>query len=136
MRVAIPLFGDEVSRRMGGRMRLLLASIDHGHVERTMVEEVDAPLPERLAAILVHDHIDTVICGGLREADLEALEQAGIEVISGVIGPALAAAEAFATKHLHPGQYVWRKPGKPRLAAFRNWVAPVRRTAAEAPENN
>lgn len=135
MRVAIPLFGDEISRRMGGRMRVLVASIVDEHVIGTMVEDIDAPLPERLAELLVLDEVDTVICGGLREADLEALERAGIEVISGVIGPALAAAEAFASHMLNPGQYVWRKPGRARLAPFHNWTAPAVGSLS-TPENN
>ncbi|MBN2489861.1 MAG: NifB/NifX family molybdenum-iron cluster-binding protein [Planctomycetes bacterium] len=107
-KIAIALFGEEVSPRFGGSMRFLVSEIGSDGAGAAAVEEADAVSPDRIPAWLESLGVSAVICGGIPrryQADLEAL---GIEVIWGVIGPARNALEAYARGTLERDQFLCR----------------------------
>ncbi|GMU24793.1 MAG: hypothetical protein AMXMBFR13_48640 [Phycisphaerae bacterium] len=125
MNVAVPLFGQYVSPRLGSISRLLIARTNEGRVQHSQILEIEdlsaANLPDWLMAM----RVGTLICGGIAHCDRQALESHGIEVIWGVIGLADTAVSALAAGALHNDQFVSatqcahegkeRSSGKPRV---------------------
>lgn len=106
MNVAVPLFGQDVSPRLGCIHRLLVATTIDGQIQHSQVMEIEDLTAQNLADWLVSMRISTLICGGISHCDRQTLESHGIDVIWGVIGPAEAALCALATGSLHSDQFV------------------------------
>ena len=112
MKVAIPLFGDEVSPRFGYSRQFLIASIEDGRLGPQEVQEVGHLAPWQLVAFLTSLGVAKVICGGVHPRFQEEMDRCGIEVIWGVIGPAAEALSALAKGTLRSDQFVC--PGRHR----------------------
>ncbi len=111
MYVAIPLFGEEVSPRVGPRNSFLIASIAEGRIcDRQIVEARNIAWPH-LPEFLVSLGVTKVVCGGIGHELEQELERQGIEVVWGVIGPASDALSALAEGTLHSDQFVRRGGG-------------------------
>jgi predicted Fe-Mo cluster-binding NifX family protein len=106
MRVAIPLFDDEVSPRFGVSGRFLVATIDDRHVQAQAVEDVSHICPQDFPEFLSSLGVAKVICGGVHRRFRDELERRGIEVIWGVIGSAAEALSAYLGGRLQCDQFV------------------------------
>jgi predicted Fe-Mo cluster-binding NifX family protein len=109
VKIAIPLFGDEVSPRFGCSTQFWVTDNLHSTGPAPEeIEDVGSMIPRQVPAFLQSLGVTHVICGGLHhrfQADLEAV---GIEVVSGVIGAAVAALAALREGRLEPNQFVCR----------------------------
>jgi hypothetical protein len=83
MKVAVALFGEEISPRLDGCVELLVCHDDRE--ERIDLRQANGL--ERLAAILKLAP-DVLLCGGIRRCDYFLLVQSGIDVIPGLTGTA------------------------------------------------
>lgn len=117
MTVAVALFGTEVSPRFGCGSTFLLADINGRRIDQQVVLDAGAVLPCVLPSVLAERGVRTVICGGIHRSLQAALEARGIRVVWGVIGPAVAALDAFAAGTLRADQFVCR--GRRRLRGQR-----------------
>lgn len=110
MRIAIPLFGDEVSPRFGCATRFLLVDVEARRPMRREVKDLVAlgSPPGQLAAFLQSLAVNKVVCGGLHARFRRELEALGIEVIWGVIGAAEEAVSAFVSGRLERDQFLCR----------------------------
>lgn len=111
MRVAIPLFGDDVSPRLGPRSSFLIASVAKGRISDKQVVEAKNVAWPRLPEFLVSLGVRKVVCGGIQHELQQELEHRGVEVVWGVIGPASDALSALADGTLHSDQFVRRGGG-------------------------
>lgn len=108
MRVAIPLFGEEVSPRFGCATQFLVATIQGDSAPEEEVKDVSRLAPWQFAEFLASVGVAKVICGGVHRRFQEELEHRGIEVVWGVIGPAALALAAFLDGTLRRDQFVCR----------------------------
>ena len=106
MKVAIPLFGDEVSPRFGCSAKLLMADVENGRVLSQSPLDVSEMGGCGLAGFLNDSRVEVVICGGIHQRHRDELESGGLRVIWGVIGRASEALEAFAAGNLKPDQFI------------------------------
>jgi len=110
VRIAIPLFGDEVSPRFGCATRFLLVDVEAGRPMRREVKDLVAlgSPPGQLAAFLKSLEVNKVVCGGLHARFRRDLEALGIEVIWGVIGTAEEAVSTLISGRLERDQFLCR----------------------------
>jgi len=117
MKVAIPLFRDDVSPRFGCSEAFLVASIEDGQVKSREVKDVSQLPARQLTDSLASWGVAKVICGGVHHRFQQEMEQRGIEVIWGVIGTASDALEALIQGTLRRDQFVCRgRPGRGHAA--------------------
>jgi len=112
MRVAVPLFGDEVSPRFGCSARFLVATVENGRIVDQQVHDASHLAPWQLPGFVATLGVSKVICGGVHRTFQAEMENLGLEVIWGVIGPAAAALAALANGTLQRDQFVC--PGRRR----------------------
>lgn len=112
MKIAIALFGDEVSPRFDCCTGLRFVS-DDGSEENLDLRGQTATA--RMSEVLKR-HPSQLLCGGIRRCDLFLLLESGIQVIEGLCGDASVALDAC-------------KRGELKLSASRDpsWVPPCRR---------
>ena len=111
MKVAVPLFRDEVSPRFGCSAQFLVATVEEGGVWAQEVKDVSHLAPWQLSEFLASLGVTKVICGGVHRRFQEELARCGIEIIWGVIGPAADALEALRAGTLRTDQFIcpgWR----------------------------
>lgn len=91
MRLALPLFEDDVSPRFCGADRILVVDVEEGReIGRHVVEPVPADFGERL--VLLRDlGVRELLCGGFNRCFLPLAESLGLQVRWGLWGPAEAA---------------------------------------------
>lgn len=106
MRVAIALFGDEVSPRFGSSARFMLATIEDDRVQTQEVKDVSDICPHDFPEFLSALGVAKLICGGVHRRFRDELERRGIEVIWGVIGSAAEALTAYLGGRLQCDQFV------------------------------
>jgi predicted Fe-Mo cluster-binding NifX family protein len=106
MRMAIALFGDEVSPHFGATGRFLVATVHDGHVQAQAVEDVSHLCPHDFPEFLSSLGVEKVICGGVHRRFRDDLEHRGIEVFWGVIGSASEALTAYLAGRLQCDQFV------------------------------
>lgn len=106
MKVAVPLFNQEVSPRFGCSSHVLLADVESAGVQAERVEDLSHLPPWQWASYLAQQGVTTVICGGIHQRFQEAFATVGIQVIWGVIGPAADALAALRQGTLQPNQFV------------------------------
>lgn len=112
MKIAISLFGEEVSPRFDCCTGLRFVEQD-GVEENLALRGQSAG--ERLSEVLRRQP-QVLLCGGIRRCDLFLLAASGIKVIDGLYGPASEALEACLQGTLTP-----TSPDDPA------WVPPCRR---------
>jgi len=109
MRVAIPLFGDQVSPRFGPGRHFMLASIEDGQIQEKQLVEAQDAAQSQLPTFLASLGVTKLICGGIQHQLQRDMECHGIDVIWGIIGPASEALCALANGTLHNDQFVGRE---------------------------
>jgi len=108
MRVAIPLYGDQVSPRFGSKVLFSVASIEDGQIREKQTVEAKNLGPSQLPDLLASLGVTKVICGGIQHELQRAMERRGIEVTWNIIGPASDALSALLEGSLHNDQFVGR----------------------------
>ncbi|MBN1341307.1 MAG: hypothetical protein JXQ73_01430 [Phycisphaerae bacterium] len=115
MRVAVPLFGQEVSPRFGCGGELLIASIENGTLQGTEVERTGELSFPQWPTFLASLNVAVLICGGIHHDLLREIERLGIKVYWGVIGPVSQALAALIDGTLRNDQFVGRSPKAPMI---------------------
>ena len=102
MRVAVPLFGNDVAPRFGFAVRFLIVEIaDEQIVITSEVETAANGWPNRLSDLSAMG-VEVLLCGGFNRAFVPLAEDLGIRVLAGLAGDALKVAEAFARGQAMP----------------------------------
>ena len=120
MRVAVALFGQEVSPRFGCTSQMLLATVGEGGVQVEGVRDLRGLAPWQWPELLSSLGVEKVVCGGVHRQFLTEMERHGLEVIWGVIGPADEALAALHKGTLRSDGFVC--PGRRRHR--RGWGRP------------
>jgi len=108
VRVAVPLFGEDVSPRFGYSTQVLIATIDESGIQTEGIRDISGLAPWQLPEFLVSLGVAKLICGGMHWRFQEEMQRRGIEVIWGVIGPAADALAAYQAGTLQSDQFLCR----------------------------
>ena len=119
MRVAVPLFGDEVSPRFGYSTELLVATVGEDGIRSEEVKDIAGLAPWQVIEDLSSSGVVKVICGGVQRHLQSEMEGRGMEVIWGVIGPAADALVALRDGTLRRDQFICR--GRQRRHRGHGW---------------
>lgn len=100
LRLAVPLFGDEVAPRFCFADQVLIADIAAGAVASSQrLSMGDASWPQRLSELAAAG-VSVLLCGGFNRRFLPLASSHGIEVIWGLFGGADRVVQAFCTGEL------------------------------------
>ncbi len=106
------MFGHDVSPRFGMSPALLVADVDNGSVLNEGVIQIPELMPYSLPEFIAGQGVKVLICGGIHERFQLALNQRGVRVIWGVIGPARDALSEYMAGSLQPDRFLC--PGRRR----------------------
>ena len=95
MRIAVPYEDGRIFRHFGRTQQFKIYDTDDSTVLHAEVMGTDGVSHEALAVVLAGNGVDVLICGGLGDGAMSALQEAGIRVVSGASGDADAAVAAF-----------------------------------------
>ncbi len=102
MRVAVPLFGQDLAPRFGYADSFLVAEVIDGQVVRIDSVGLEfAGWPNRLGQ-LKKLGVNTILCGGFNRWFLPLAEDLEIDVIAGLAGNARQVVDAFARGEAMP----------------------------------
>ena len=119
MKVAVPVFGEEISPRFGCSTHMLIATIEQREICIEDHRDLSQLPPWRWPDLLASLGVTTVVCGGMHRHFQEAIEQHGIQVIWGVIGPASDALVALQKGTLQNDQFICRGRHRHRRGGWR-----------------
>lgn len=108
MKVAVPLFGEDVSPRFGCSAHILIATIDESGIHAEGIRDITGLATWQLPEFLASLDVTKVICGGMHWRFQEEMQRRGIDVIWGVIGPAADALAALQSGSLQKDQFLCR----------------------------
>ena len=94
-RIAIALFGDEVSPRFCFAEAVVVLELVRGQVVRRQVVSLGEPWLSRRISQLASLGVRALLCGAFNRAYLPAAERQGIRVITGISGNAEKALMSF-----------------------------------------
>jgi predicted Fe-Mo cluster-binding NifX family protein len=96
MRVAVPVFGQDVAPRFGFAEEFLVADISNGNVVReSLISVSDAGWYKRLAE-LKGLGVELLLCGGFNRRFEPLAQTLGIEVVAGLAGEVSTLLESYA----------------------------------------
>ena len=95
MKLAVTYAGGDIFQHFGKTEEFKIYEIEDGTVVASTVIGNEGLGHESLAGLLAENKVEKLICGGLGQGAINALTDAGIEVISGASGDADAAVYAF-----------------------------------------
>lgn len=95
MRIAVPYEDGRIFRHFGRTQQFKIYDTDDSTVLHAEVMGTDGVSHEALAVVLAGNGVDVLICGGLGDGAMSALQEAGIRVVSGASGDADTAVAAF-----------------------------------------
>ena len=105
MKIAIPIYGDNVSNVFDFAHRLLLVEIENGKaVEQSEIELKDESLLQR-AGQLKDLGIDVLICGAISQALANMVTASGIQLLPYVTGSVNDVLEAYLSGQLVQPQF-------------------------------
>ena len=105
MKIAIPIYGDNVSNVFDFAHRLLLVEIENGKaVKRSEIELKDESLLQR-AGQLKDLGIDVLICGAISQALANMVTASGIQLLPYVTGSVNDVLEAYLSGQLVQPQF-------------------------------
>lgn len=100
MQLAIPYDDGQVFQHFGRSEQFKLYEVNDGTVGRSRIIENNGAGHGALVTLLVQEHVDVLICGGIGVGAQNALKEAGIRFYGGVQGEADKAAADFAAGRL------------------------------------
>lgn len=107
-RIFIPLFQEEVAPRFDLATEVLHAeSDDDGAIVKEKLLILPGPSAERLCHMVMTEHIDTIICGGIDQEVYDYLLWKRISVIDDVIGPGSLVLQRHLAGRLNAGDVVF-----------------------------
>ena len=102
MRIAVTYDNGEIFQHFGHTESFKLYVTEDGKITSSEVIGTDGEGHSALAGLLDKNGIDVLICGGIGDGAINALNDAGIEVYSGISGDADEAVKAFLNGELTP----------------------------------
>ena len=100
MKVAISYKDNMIFEHFGKSESFKIYTIENGEILNSEVIDTKGTGHEALALFLKDLGVDVVICGGIGDGAISALNNAGIEIISGISGEADEAARKLALDNL------------------------------------
>ena len=100
MKVAISYKDNMIFEHFGKSESFKIYTIENGEILNSEVIDTNGTGHEALALFLKDLGVDVVICGGIGDGAISALNNAGIEIISGISGEADEAARKLALDNL------------------------------------
>ncbi|MCI1305101.1 MAG: FKBP-type peptidyl-prolyl cis-trans isomerase [Lachnospiraceae bacterium] len=104
MKIAVPYDNGEVFQHFGRTEAFKYYELEGGFITPGDVIPTGGTSHEALADHLADRHVDVVICGGLGDGAKRALEELGIQVVSGASGDVDAAVAAYLAGDLTGGE--------------------------------
>jgi predicted Fe-Mo cluster-binding NifX family protein len=95
LRIAIPLFGNNISPRFDCSESILLIDITKFHVKEEDILEIGKWPPSLKNNLLSKLKVDVLLCGGIRKIDYLELTDLGIEVYPSLTGTIEEVKRAF-----------------------------------------
>jgi len=121
MKIAIPVYGDNVSNVFDFAHRLLLVDIENGReVERCEVELKAESLPQR-AGQLKSLGVDVLVCGAISQTLANMVTASGIQVLPYVTGRVDDILQAYLTSQLVQPQFTMPGYWPGARKGFRGW---------------
>ena len=102
MRVAVPLFGQDVAPRFGFANTFLVAEIEDSRVLGTKLVSIETGSWANRLSNLESLGIKVLLCGGFNRAFTPLAEDLGIDIHAGLTGDAHQVVEAFARGEAMP----------------------------------
>ncbi|MBQ1281049.1 MAG: NifB/NifX family molybdenum-iron cluster-binding protein, partial [Oscillospiraceae bacterium] len=103
MKLAVPYKDGEVFQHFGHSEAFRIYTIEDGAIVATATINTEGVGHEALAQLLRGQGVETVIAGGIGDGAERALTAEGIDLCSGVSGPADAIVEAYIASTLEYG---------------------------------
>ena len=94
-RIAVTYENGLIFQHFGHTETFKVYDVENGLVEKSEIIENEGAGHEALADLLKEKGVDVLICGGLGNGAMNALQEAGIEVVSGAEGQADEAVRAY-----------------------------------------
>lgn len=104
MKIAVPYDNGEVFQHFGRTEAFKYYELEDGFITPGDVIPTGGTSHEALADHLADRHVDLVICGGLGDGAKSALEELGIQVVTGTSGDVDAAVAAYLAGDLTGGE--------------------------------
>jgi FKBP-type peptidyl-prolyl cis-trans isomerase 2/predicted Fe-Mo cluster-binding NifX family protein len=95
MRIAVTYENGEVFQHFGHTEQFKVYEVQDGKIVSSRVIGSDGAGHGALASLLAEKQIDVLICGGIGGGAVAALNERGVELVSGASGSADAAVEAY-----------------------------------------
>lgn len=95
MKIAVTYENGMVFQHFGKSEQFLIMEFEQTKLLNKSLLSANGKGHSALVTLLANAEIDTLICGGLGQGARNALAQAGITVISGALGNAEAAVDAY-----------------------------------------
>ena len=86
MKIAVPSNNGQINQHFGHSEMFQIYNIDDNGITSTVEVPAEAQGHDAIAAFLVSQGVDTVICSNIGDGAISALAEAGIKVCSGVSG--------------------------------------------------
>lgn len=106
MKIAIPIFGKNISPRFDGAQVIVLLTVEGGQVVKREKWRTQNLSPLAMVGGLRDAKVDVLICGNIDSVSEEAVEEVGIKLIPWVTGEAEDAIACFLKGELTPGSIV------------------------------
>ncbi len=94
MRIAVPVYGEDISPSLGESEAVRLYEDDHGKIVRQTSEPTDCGF-DALLALLERRGADVLLCAAPAPEEKRALAEAGLLLSTGASGNADAAVRAY-----------------------------------------
>jgi predicted Fe-Mo cluster-binding NifX family protein len=112
-KVLITILGDNVAPRFDMTTEVLILRLrDGGEItdERTMVLHQSSP--EDLCQLIVSEHVDTVVCGGIEDEYYQYLTWKKLQVFDSVVGPYSEVLKRLRNNSLESGLILFQRSGR------------------------
>jgi len=94
-KVLIPLFNNYVAPRFDLANEVLITDLDEGGEYEEKIVMLPNASAEQLCHMVLMEHIDAVICGGIEEEYYQYLKWKKVEVLDSVMGTWKSALEGY-----------------------------------------
>ena len=113
MKIAIPIKNENIYQHFGMAAAFKIYDVENGQIASTKVEQTNGRGHGAMLDILLAENVNCVICGGIGDGAMQALNQADIKLYAGIVGVADEAVtsllagnlqsnlEAACSKHQH-----------------------------------
>ncbi|GAB6909807.1 conserved hypothetical protein [Desulfosarcina cetonica] len=86
MKVAITIWGDRISPVFDAARRLLIVTIDQGHIINREEATFDPEQPSNLTKALIDQEVAVLICGAVSQTPAAVITASGIRLIPFITG--------------------------------------------------